>query len=160
MNEALNLQQFLPYRCNNLAEKISVSLSKIYVDQFGISVAQWRILVTLAQEGELQAKRIGQLTNMDKVRVSRAVAILMAKKLLHRRSCDVDSRAAILSLSAAGKRLYKRIVPQALAWECALLEPLSVGEQQALFRIIGKLERRLAQSGSELGEPLPVVGEA
>ncbi len=160
MNEVLNLQQFLPYRCNNLAEKISVSLSKIYVDQFGISVAQWRILVTLAQEGELQAKRIGQLTNMDKVRVSRAVAILMAKKLLHRRSCDVDSRAAILSLSAAGKRLYKRIVPQALAWECALLEPLSVGEQQALFRIIGKLERRLAQSGSELGEPLPVVGEA
>jgi len=86
MSDTLTLQHFLPYRCNRLAEQISVSLSRIYVDQFGISVAEWRVLVTLAQEGELRAKNIGQLTNMDKVRVSRAVSALNNKKLLKRRS--------------------------------------------------------------------------
>ena len=145
MTDALDLQQFLPYRCNNLAEQISVSLSKIYTDKFGISVAEWRILVTLAAEVELQAKHIVQLTSMDKVRVSRAVSSLADKQLLKKRHCEADSRAAVLSLSAAGNRLYKRIAPQALAWEESLVQPLSRAEQKSLFQIIGKLEGRLLE---------------
>jgi len=145
MSDSLTLQHFLPYRCNRLAEQISVSLSKIYVDQFGVSVAEWRVLVTLAEEGELRAKKIGHLTNMDKVRVSRAVSSLSDKNLIKRRSCDADSRATILNLTAAGRRLYQRIAPEALSWERSLLQPLSKSEHQALFRIIGKLEGRLAE---------------
>jgi DNA-binding MarR family transcriptional regulator len=145
MKDALDLQQFLPYRCNNLAEKISVSLSKIYIEEFGISVAEWRILVTLAAEVELQAKQIVKLTSMDKVRVSRAVSSLTSKQLLKKRDCETDCRAALLSLNAAGNRLYKRIVPQALAWEQLLIQPLSQTEQKVLFQIIGKLEGRLLE---------------
>jgi DNA-binding MarR family transcriptional regulator len=145
MKDALDLQQFLPYRCNNLAEKISVSLSKIYIEEFGISVAEWRILVTLAAEAELQAKQIVKLTSMDKVRVSRAVSSLTSKQLLKKRDCETDCRAALLSLNAAGNRLYKRIVPQALAWEQLLIQPLSQTEQKVLFQIIGKLEGRLLE---------------
>jgi DNA-binding MarR family transcriptional regulator len=139
MKDALDLQQFLPYRCNNLAEKISVSLSKIYIEEFGISVAEWRILVTLAAEVELQAKQIVKLTSMDKVRVSRAVSSLTSKQLLKKRDCETDCRAALLSLNAAGNRLYKRIVPQALAWEQLLIQPLSQTEQKVLFQSIVKL---------------------
>jgi DNA-binding MarR family transcriptional regulator len=145
MKDALDLQQFLPYRCNNLAEKISVSLSKIYTEEFGINVAEWRILVTLAAEAELQAKQIVKLTSMDKVRVSRAVSSLTSKQLLKKRHCETDSRAALLSLNAAGNRLYRRIVPQALAWEQSLIQPLSQSEQKALFQIVGKLEGRLLE---------------
>ncbi|MFT6274470.1 MAG: DNA-binding MarR family transcriptional regulator [Halioglobus sp.] len=145
MKDALDLQQFLPYRCNNLAEKISVSLSKIYIEEFGISVAEWRILVTLAAEVELQAKQIVKLTSMDKVRVSRAVSSLTSKQLLKKRDCETDCRAALLSLNAAGNRLYKRIVPQALAWEQLLIQPLSQTEQKVLFQIIVKLEGRLLE---------------
>jgi DNA-binding MarR family transcriptional regulator len=145
MKDALDLQQFLPYRCNNLAEKISVSLSKIYIEEFGISVAEWRILVTLAAEAELQAKQIVKLTSMDKVRVSRAVSSLTSKQLLKKRDCETDCRAALLSLNAAGNRLYKRIVPQALAWEQLLIQPLSQTEQKVLFQIIVKLEGRLLE---------------
>lgn len=145
MNNALDLQQFLPYRCNNLAEQISVSLSKIYTDEFGISVAEWRILVALAAEKDLQAKQIVRRTSMDKVRVSRAVSSLTDKQLLKKRNCDTDSRAALLNLNAAGTRLYKRIAPQALAWEQSLIQPLSQTERKTLFQIIGKLEGRLLE---------------
>lgn len=145
MSETLSLKQFLPYRCNNLAEQISVSLSRIYVDKFGISIAGWRVLVTLAEYGELQAKEVARLTSMDKVRVSRTVAGLMEQDLLARRVCDNDSRATLLSLNAAGSRLYQRIVPQALAWERDLVAPLSKAEQQSLSRILDKLEGRLAE---------------
>ena len=149
MSETLSLRQFLPYRCNNLAEQISVALSRIYVDKFGITIAGWRILVTLAEYGELGAKDVARLTSMDKVRVSRTVANLMEKNLLARRVSETDSRVTLLSLSPAGSSLYQRIAPEALAWEQQLLAPLSKSEQQSLLRILDKLEGRLSQLTAE-----------
>jgi DNA-binding MarR family transcriptional regulator len=145
MSEALSLKQFLPYRCNNLAQQISVSLSRIYVDKFGINIAGWRILVTLTEFGELQAKDVATLTSMDKVRVSRTVATLMKSNLLDRRVCASDSRATLLSLSSAGKALYQRIAPEALSWEAKLVAPLSKSERQSLSKILDKLEDRLVE---------------
>ena len=151
MSDTLSLKQFLPYRCNNLAEQISVSLSRIYVDKFGINIAGWRILVTLAEYGELQAKEVARLTSMDKVRVSRGVATLMEQGLLARRVCGDDSRVTILSLNEAGKSLYRRIAPEALDWEQKLVAPLSKSEQQSLSRILDKLEIRLDELAQDVG---------
>ncbi len=143
MADTLTLQQFLPYRFANLAEKISVSLSRVYVDRFGINIAEWRILATLGEFGELQAKQVARHSNMDKVRVSRAVASLTTKELIQRRPCPGDSRAALLHLSAAGRSLYLRLVPQALRWEQALVEPLSEEEQRLLSGVLDRLEAGL-----------------
>jgi DNA-binding MarR family transcriptional regulator len=140
MADALTLQQFLPYRFANLAEKISVSLSRIYVDSFGISVAEWRIVATLGEFGELQAKQVARHSNMDKVRVSRAVASLATKDLVERRPCPEDSRGSLLRLSTAGRQLYLQLVPQALRWEQALLAPLSKEEQRLLSDLLDRLE--------------------
>ena len=139
----LTLQNFLPYRCANLAEKISVSLSRVYVERFGISIAEWRIIATLGETGELHAKEIARQTNMDKVRVSRAVGSLESKSLLQRRPDEGDSRASLLSLTAIGKELYGELVPQALDWERALVDQLTAAERDTFFRILGKLESRL-----------------
>jgi DNA-binding MarR family transcriptional regulator len=143
MADTLTLQQFLPYRFANLAEKISVSLSRIYVDRFGINVAEWRILATLGEFGELQAKQVARHSNMDKVRVSRAVASLTTKGLLDRRPCPGDSRGSLLHLSPAGRRLYLQLVPQALRWEQALVEPLSEEELRLLSGVLDRLESGL-----------------
>ncbi len=147
MEQTLTLQNFLPYRCANLAEKISVSLSRVYVERFGISIAEWRIIATLGESRELQAKQISRQTNMDKVRVSRAVSSLESRGLLQRRPDAGDSRAALLSLTSAGVDLYSELVPQALDWERALVEQLSADERDTFFRILDKLESCLEAAG-------------
>jgi len=147
MADYLTLQQFLPYRFANLAEKISVSLSRIYVDRFGINVPEWRILATLGEFGELQAKQVARHSNMDKVRVSRAVASLTTKDLVERRPCPGDSRGSLLRLSGAGRKLYVQLVPQALAWEQALVEPLSEQERELLSGLLDRLEAGLDAKG-------------
>ena len=144
MPDTLSLQQFLPYRCVTLAERISTSLSRIYAEQFGVSVAEWRILTVLAENDRLQASDVGRIVRMDKVKVSRAVAALVERKLLLRTPSKEDGRASDLRLSAAGKRLYDQIVPKALAWEQSLVEPLSDREQEMLFQVFDKLEARVA----------------
>jgi DNA-binding MarR family transcriptional regulator len=144
MTNNLTLQKFLPYRCVTLAERISTSLSRIYAEQFGVNVAEWRILTVLAEHHRLQASDVGQIVRMDKVKVSRAVASLVERGLLLRTPSKEDGRASDLRLSAAGKRLYRQIVPRALAWEQSLVEPLTAREQETLFRIFEKLEARVA----------------
>ena len=64
MSTSLRLQDFLPYRCTSLAQRISLSLSRIYTDRFGISIADWRILVTLAEHGEITARELTTLTSL------------------------------------------------------------------------------------------------
>ena len=149
MSASLSLQKFLPYRCTSLAQRISLSLSRIYTDRFAISIADWRILVTLAERGEITARELTALTSMDKVRVSRALASLEERGLVKRRPCERDSRAAQVKLTASGRALYRRVVPEALAWEAGLVSALTAKERSTFYSLIDKLETRLDELGDQ-----------
>lgn len=159
----LILDQFLPYRLVSLSQKISHALSAIYREQFGISVAEWRILANLAEKGELNPKEIAQQTSMDKTRVSRAIKELSDKQYVVKRRDTRDQRAYWLGLSASGRAMYRQIVPLALAWEAQLLDALDASEYRDLNRIIEKLARRLqaveANSAIGVGGDQPVKGK-
>ena len=139
----LILDQFLPYRLVSLSQKISHALSAIYREQFGISVAEWRILANLADTGELNPKEVAQQTSMDKAKVSRAIKELSDKQYVVKRRDEQDQRAYWLALSARGRAMYRQIVPLALDWEARLLDALDASEYRDLNRIIEKLARRL-----------------
>jgi len=111
MNKDLSLQDFLPYRLNNAAERISVALSRIYQTEFGINIAEWRVLAALHERRAVLAKDIVNYTHMDKVRVSRAIKSLEEKSFLQRQTSMTDSRAAELTLTRKGRELYRVVVP-------------------------------------------------
>ncbi|HEY7775198.1 MAG TPA: helix-turn-helix domain-containing protein, partial [Kineobactrum sp.] len=72
----LQLERFLPYLVNNLADRISTGLSRIYADEYGLSIPEWRVIANLAEHGVLNAKSIVTTTGMEKSKVSRAVKSL------------------------------------------------------------------------------------
>lgn len=143
MAKSLSLDQFIPYRFNRLAQQVSTSLSKIYSDQFGLSIAQWRILSLLAENKKLQAKQITKLTTMDKVKVSRAITALLDEGLIVKSPCPLDSRSSDIGLSPAGRRRFQKISPLALRWEEEFLSPLDKGEREIFLTILGKLENQV-----------------
>jgi DNA-binding MarR family transcriptional regulator len=55
-----------------------------------------------------------------------------------------DRRRSRLALSAAGKRVYARIVPLAQAAEAELLAALTRSERRSLSHLLGKLSRHAA----------------
>lgn len=140
---SLNLSQFLPYKLANLAKRVSESCSTIYSQQFGISIAEWRILARLGEHCELSSRGLGERTCMDKSMVSRALKQLESKGYLLRRPDSDDNRVHYLALTEQGAQLYKQIAPQALRWEAELLSALDVAEYRDLLRIIHKLEAQL-----------------
>jgi DNA-binding MarR family transcriptional regulator len=139
----LDLNQFLPYRMNRLADRISDKLSRLYGKHYALNVAQWRILAWLSYDENLTAKMISSYTNMDKVRVSRAIQSLEERGLLIRTPSPQDQRVHVLILSDAGQKLLAELIPQAQAWEAELLSVLTPNERRDLFNIMGKLESQL-----------------
>ena len=136
----LSLGDFLPYRLNRLAARVSKALAGVYSERFALSIAQWRVLATLQAEPGLTARDVASRSALDKVAVSRAVAALAERGLLERRPMSRDGRSSRLHLSRRGTGLFRRIAPLALEWEEQLLAPLSRSEREQFLRLLGRLE--------------------
>ncbi|MBF8222891.1 MULTISPECIES: MarR family winged helix-turn-helix transcriptional regulator [Halomonadaceae] len=141
----LDLNQFLPYRLNSLADRISQALARIYEERFGIKVAEWRILAWLSHCDTLTAKKVGQYTGMDKARISRAIQALENRGLIHRTPSAEDQRVHFLHLTAEGQALLDELIPLAHDWEAELVSTLSTGEYRDLLHLMGKLDRQLTR---------------
>ncbi len=101
-------------------------------------------MAVLGLYGAMSANSVVERTAMDKVRVSRAVARLLAAGRITRHTDVEDRRRAILDLTAKGRADYEQIVPMVLAVESELLRELGAEERTALDQIMRKLERHTA----------------
>lgn len=143
INASLKLEQYLPYRFNQLADQISNSLTSVYSSEFGVSLSEWRILALLGQQDSMISTDISQRTKMDKAKVSRAVQKLDTEGYLVRQRDELDHRVSHLSLTPAGIELYNAIIPKALEWEGSMVEGLSSDEIDQLHLLLNKLDQQL-----------------
>jgi DNA-binding MarR family transcriptional regulator len=142
-SDTLLLEEFVPFRLNRLADAVSLNLSEIYRDRFGLEIPEWRVLVTVGQRRECTAQHIVSSTRMHKTRVSRAVASLEDRKLVAR-ACNVkDGREMSLCLTKAGQRTYAALVPLAVERERELLSCLSDAQRRAFLGALTQLEGSL-----------------
>jgi DNA-binding MarR family transcriptional regulator len=137
--QALELENFLPYRLSILAQLVSESLHDLYAGPFELTVTQWRVMAVLGRFAPLTASEVGQRTVMDKVAISRAVAGLIDRSLVERVTDRKDRRRASLRLSAQGRAMHARIVPLALAYEERLYEVLSEHERRQFSQLSDRL---------------------
>jgi DNA-binding MarR family transcriptional regulator len=137
----LALEEFFPYRLAMLSNRVSGAIASTYATRFGLSIPEWRVMAILGRHPDLSAREVVERTMMDKVTVSRAVARLLAKKRLARAVDGLDRRRSVLRLSSAGERVYREIVPFALAKERVLLDALTPSERRALDRLLATLSR-------------------
>ncbi len=139
---ALDLERFLPYRLSVLSNTVSAALAGAYARRFGLTIPQWRVVAVLARSPGLSAAAVAERTAMDKVAVSRAVAGLARAGRIRRLLAPSDRRRSVLTLTARGLAVYRRIVPLALAYERRLLAELSDDERAQFVALLGRLQKR------------------
>jgi DNA-binding transcriptional LysR family regulator len=103
----IDLGRFLPYRLSVLTNLVSSAIADAYRRRFVLSIPEWRVLAVLARHPGRSATEVSELTRMDAVAVSRAVARLeerLGVRLLHRTSRRV-------SATDEGARLLARAAP-------------------------------------------------
>jgi len=138
----LILEDFLPYRLSVLMLRISNAIARSYERRFRLTVPEWRVMAVLGRFGPLSAMGVAEKTQMDKVRVSRAVARLVASGRVSRRTDPADRRRSVLALTAEGRAVHRKIVPHARRVEARLLAGLAPTERSQLDRLVAKLEAR------------------
>jgi DNA-binding MarR family transcriptional regulator len=147
--DSVQLNRFVPYRMVHLASNISLALSKIYKQKFDITIPEWRVLAQLAEQQKLYSKDIGEITSMDKSKVSRAAKALESKGYLIKQTDKNDNRAAYLSLTVQGLMLYQKIAPKALQWEKQLIGVLDASEHRELMKVLDKLDKQVLLIGDD-----------
>ena len=142
----MELNDFLPYQLSVLSLKISKGIAEHYQDQFGINISEWRVLVLLYKNPDITAKMIAELSQMDKVRISRTVKSLLQKDYIKQSQHPLDARAKVYELNKRGQYLMRAVIPDALRYEERLLSQLSEPEREQLSHLIGKFNRILEHS--------------
>lgn len=138
-----DLDDFLPYRLNAAAARVSRAFERRYRDDFGLSIAEWRVLAHLhAADGQpVSVRDIEARVAMEKSKVSRAAARLTEAGHVARSAQDNDRRLLHLTLTDAGRALMARLIPVALAFQDELLARLGP-EAEGLRAALDVLEGR------------------
>jgi DNA-binding MarR family transcriptional regulator len=144
----LRLDEFLPHRLNVLSSLVSQALTRVY-GRYGIGIPEWRVLVTLGENGVMTGKAVGARTHMHKTKVSRAVAQLEQRKFVTRRSNRADLRESLLSLTSAGRAVYEELAPSALLFMDRLSEVVAPADRPAFDRAMRQLTTRSAELVAE-----------
>lgn len=128
-------------RIHRLAIALDVELLRVYAEH-GLGDGDFDVLATLRRSGRPHELTPGELVDQTMVTsgaVTKRVDRLQGLGLVERRVSISDRRSRIVALTPAGRRLIDRAMPEHLANEARLLEPLSSRERDQLAGLLGKL---------------------
>lgn len=153
LTRPIELEHLVSYRLAVLANQLSLGISRIYGQRFGLVLREWRVIAVLAQYAPTSARNVIERSGMDKARVSRAVRSLTTRGLVRAAPDPSDSRARRLELTAAGRKLYAQVVPISLERQRRLLSALTATERVALDVLLAKLAQQVDRMNSGLADP-------
>ncbi len=141
-NSQFSLADFLPYQLSIASNAVSNRIARLYRDEFGLKVTEWRIMAMLADAGAMTQRELTAGTLMDKVAVNRACKVLEQRGFAVRQPNEKDGRSHHLELTEEGRAVHDQIVPMARRVEQQLLEPLGEGQEQLLRDLLDQIRRQ------------------
>jgi DNA-binding MarR family transcriptional regulator len=111
----------------------------------GASLQIWRVLAALREQ---DGRRMGDLSRTTSIEVStltRLVDNMEKGGLVERRREAEDARAVALHVTAAGRRLTKRILPIAERYEAVALKGFTPAEEDVLKKALKRLYDNMAE---------------
>lgn len=133
------LTQFLTYRVHLLNKLSERGISELYQRKIGISIAEARVIAAVGAFGPFSVIELARHANLDKSQASRAAEALMRRALLQRQASRDDGRIVVVSLTPAGRALYRKIMPIARRWNDDLFAMLGEREHAQLSRLLDKV---------------------
>jgi len=135
----LELDDYFPYLINRVGTVLAVRFTAEQLAAHGLSIAMWRVLAVLSNNGGQRQIDLAGLTSIDASTLSRLVTRLVRMGLVSRTRSRTSSREVVVSLSAKGRALVDRLIPAALTLE----ETLGRGLPQRDRVVVKRALRRM-----------------
>lgn len=133
------LEQFLTYRLHVLNKLSERGASERYQSKLGITLPEARLIAAVGAFGPFSVMELARHASLDKSQASRAAEALMRRGLLSRDTSEEDGRLVLVSLTADGRELYRKVMPVARKWNVDLFASLDESERDALARALDKV---------------------
>lgn len=142
----LNFEDFLTFRITRLSNALRTNLTKPYLEAFGLSLPEWRLLALTARFAPLRFSEVTSRSSMDKGQVSRTLRVMEKRGLTKlkvirgtTRSTEALAAPVMVSITAKGMGLYRSVLPVARRRQAEMLLTLSEKERNALYATLAKL---------------------
>ncbi|MGA7780527.1 MAG: MarR family transcriptional regulator [Paraburkholderia sp.] len=140
------LEQFLTYRLHVLTKLAERGIGERYQEKLGVTLPEARVIASVGSFGPFSIMDLARHANLDKSQASRAAEALIKQGVVQREASEADGRVVLISLTAEGRELYRKVMPIARKWNSDLFDCLDENEKAAfgaaLDRIIESVQTR------------------
>lgn len=138
-------EEFLLFRLSSVSRRVAAACANVYLTEFGLSVAEWRLMAQIGRFGSISAKDVAEKISMDRVSISRAAAKCLAEGLIQEKPSLTDRRSKALSFTPKGRALYKRVIPRACELANLIEAGLTKAEAKMLKALLEKLDKAVVK---------------
>jgi DNA-binding MarR family transcriptional regulator len=140
----LDLDNYLPYLINRVGTVIAATYTADALEPRGLSLAMWRVLAALSNNGEQRQIDLVAMTSIDASTMSRLVSRLVRMGLVTRSRSETSNREVVVALSGKGRALVQRLIPIAQALERKASAGLSAKELVVVKRLLSRMHKNFS----------------
>ncbi len=137
-DEDSDIRHLFSYNLQRLASISSRIATNYMLDQFDLTVQEWRALAVLDFLDSTPPILLAERAGLQKSQVSRLIAEMEERGYIRRAAHPTDKRSTLLSLTEKGKETVKRILKQSRLRNAHMLEDFTDAERCELMRLMGK----------------------
>lgn len=152
IEDDFELNEYLPFRLAVAATSVSRLLARRFNEAHGLGISEWRVLSVIGKQGVVSPSVIGNMASMDKVKVSRAGANLVARGMVKQSPDPRDGRGRLLRLTRKGATAYRGLLAIAQETEEELAGAMNKSEWSALKAALEKLRSHTYAIAGDLAE--------
>jgi DNA-binding MarR family transcriptional regulator len=112
---------------NHMEARVSADLRRM-----DLTLARFDVLVVLAKFGPMSQQALADQMLVTKGNIVGLIDRLSARGLVERTRSDTDGRVNLLTVTPAGRRIVKRVLPRQMELIAGLMRPLN-GKEAALL---------------------------
>jgi len=139
-HEIEQLRDFITFRLSRMQVKLNAQASETLKKYVNLTLVEWRVIAFIAMLQPTGVADLSQQLGHDKSLLSRTVKKLRDKELVVEERDSVDTRRSNITLSSKGLALYRTNLPRMKKRQQALMQGISIKDQEALFRALDLLE--------------------
>ena len=142
----LDLGDYLPYLVNRVGTIIAEQFTAEALAAHDLSIAMWRVLVVLAENGGQRQIDLAGLTSIDVSTLSRLVTRLVRMGLVSRTRSATSNREVVVKLDPKGRAALAQLIPIAKRYEALAMQGVSRSDlaitKRSLRRMYDNMARR------------------
>ena len=140
----LDLDEYFPYLINRVGMALVASFGAGALDRHRLSIAMWRVLVALSDNGGQRLVDLSAMTSIDVSTLSRMVTRLARLGLATRTRSRKSDREIVVKLTSKGRAVLTGLIPTALRFEQAAIARIAPDDLAVVKRALRQMHENMA----------------